>query len=212
MTNRVEIFERHNMRLGAIRIKYECDCKKTVVTRRKISNGVIQAWVQCCSCGRAVRSVRKADYDVNILPWFDEELKEHRRLVESAEWERERARFDQELAEFDDTENQRKEAEGKIWWEKYNQYLRSQQWHTLRKKVLERDGKTCQACLTREATQVHHLFYSLYNQLGFSAAFECVAICHTCHEKIHPHMAQIQHNMIASGHSPYLEGARNGHR
>jgi 5-methylcytosine-specific restriction endonuclease McrA len=94
------------------------------------------------------------------------------------------------------------------WWTKYNEYLLSTSWAAMRQRVLERDGGLCQSCLTRSATQVHHTSYDLYNQLGKSAAFELVAICHTCHAKIHPHMAEAQADI--AHYNPFLNGATNG--
>ena len=49
-------------------------------------------------------------------------------------------------------------------------------------KVMLRDKNICQACLTRQATDVHHLTYKhIYNE----PLFDLVAICRPCHEKLH---------------------------
>jgi len=74
----------------------------------------------------------------------------------------------------------------------------------MRSLVLQRDNHLCQACLSREATQVHHLSYRLFKEIGASAAFELVAICHRCHSKIHPHMADAQQEVIDSLRNPFL--------
>ena len=82
------------------------------------------------------------------------------------------------------------------WEELYAMYLASPHWYKMRNLVLDRDGHLCQACLCREASEVHHTSYTLYNRLGRSAAFELVAICHECHAKIHPHIAKAQAERI----------------
>lgn len=187
--------------------KYACDCANPMPARRMLSSGVVTVWLQCPHCGRGIRSVKKSVYNVPQLPEYDEQKYNDWRARHNAErsavWADLQERIQQTVAA---REAQRQE-QNQLWWSKYSEYLRSRQWHVLRNKVLERDGELCQACLTRKATQVHHLTYDLYNKLGSSAAFECVAICHLCHEKIHSDEAAAQHRMLSSGYSPYLNGA-----
>jgi 5-methylcytosine-specific restriction endonuclease McrA len=47
---------------------------------------------------------------------------------------------------------------------------------------LERDGHVCQACLSRKATQAHHLSYEF---VGHEPLFELVAVCDKCHDHLH---------------------------
>ena len=144
-------------------------------------------------------AVKKSGFNIDELPEFDSSLSE-------SWWERKNARHS-ELIE------QKRQNENEEWWRKYNQYLHSQAWYDIRKRVLERDGHLCQACLKNKATQAHHLSYSLYEQFGFSAAFELVAVCYKCHCKIHPHLAEAQHELSEAMHNPYLNGGQsNGHR
>lgn len=204
------IHQRHREESEALRSKHECTCSDTCITKRQLADGRLTAWLTCSDCGRAIRSVRKSEYDMDALPWFDESKRQQTWEARNAEYEALRQRHQEEWQCVQDQEKHLSVIEGRQWWIEYNRYLRSPQWHSLRKKVLERDGGICQACLSREATQVHHLFYDLYNQLGQSAAFECVAICYQCHVKIHPHMAEAQHQIVVSGYNPYLNGAYNG--
>jgi len=66
-------------------------------------------------------------------------------------------------------------------WDKYNEYLNSDKWKLKRKKVLERDNYLCQACLTNEAQEVHHL---TYNNIYDEPLYELISVCKRCHIKI----------------------------
>lgn len=187
----MNITERTN-RIREIEEQFSCDCQDAQATRRMTADGKLTVWLQCKRCGRAIKSLKKSDYTMDELPPFDPD--KNRNWYERAqkartevwqEWERKR--------------NEQREEQNQAWWEKYNQYLTTQAWHNLRQRVMERDNHTCQACLRRPATQVHHLSYHFYNELGGSAAFECIAICDQCHQKIHPHMADAQRLIFDGG-------------
>lgn len=203
MKTRDDLYSEHRERMEAIRARFDCDCLDLVMTRREVGERkIVTVWMQCRACGRAVKSVKKAGINLTSLPCFDESKRDNFLALRTDAYDRERKRQDKEVAAFQEESNRE-------WWQTYSTYLRSRQWHALRKKVLERDGQICQACLTRPATQVHHLSYDLFTKLGFSAAFECVAICYQCHTKIHPDMAEAQHGLVDSGYSPYLNGAQH---
>jgi 5-methylcytosine-specific restriction endonuclease McrA len=177
--------ERYLAAMEEIRQRFDCECQGAVPTRREIAGGATTVWLQCAACGRAIRSVKKAGHDLAALPAFDADRFEDRCAARYAEESAARERF-------------RAEATGAAavqdaaWWATYSGYLRSEKWQVLRRLVMARDGGQCQACLRRPAQQVHHLSYELYNRIGASAAFECVAICRRCHEAIHPDMAGAQ--------------------
>lgn len=181
--------------------EFACAHERSTPVRFIKSNGVVCVRVQCQQCGENLGEKRKADYCVDKLPMWDHELKQER--IENYR------RRQIELR--DQAESQRQAAiveQSQEWWEKYNAYLRSTQWHKMRQLVLDRDGNLCQACLTNKATHVHHVSYDLYNRLGKSAAFELVAICRLCHEQIHPHMSDAQDKLTL--YSPFLNGGTNG--
>lgn len=68
-----------------------------------------------------------------------------------------------------------------VFWPTYKRYLKSPEWSARRKLVLRRDNRTCQACLTAEATEAHHLTYRhVFNE----PLFDLVAICSPCHESV----------------------------
>lgn len=67
------------------------------------------------------------------------------------------------------------------WWAKYNAYLCSPEWRARRASVLKRDGGMCQACLERQAGEVHHLTYDhVFNE----PLFDLVAVCKSCHDRL----------------------------
>lgn len=68
------------------------------------------------------------------------------------------------------------------WMTRYELYLASEEWRLLRKKVLERDRQTCQACLVATATQVHHLTYV---RAGNEDLADLLSLCRPCHRGIH---------------------------
>jgi hypothetical protein len=66
--------------------------------------------------------------------------------------------------------------------ENYQIYIKSSEWFKIRKLVLKRDNYTCQGCLEKEATEVHHKNYDhLFNEI----LFDLVSVCKACHDKIH---------------------------
>jgi 5-methylcytosine-specific restriction endonuclease McrA len=75
-----------------------------------------------------------------------------------------------------------REAENAAWWDRYNNYLASEEWARLRGRILERDGGICRGCLVKKATQVHH---TTYKQVCDEFAFQLVSMCAECHERYH---------------------------
>lgn len=70
----------------------------------------------------------------------------------------------------------------------YARYLASDVWRRRRDKVMERDGGQCQGCLSRPASDVHHL---TYRHLYAEFAFELVSLCRACHERVHAEACEI---------------------
>lgn len=66
--------------------------------------------------------------------------------------------------------------------EAYADYLRSDAWKRRAAKILRRADGICEGCLTNQASEVHHLTYA---HIGHEFAFELVALCRACHERIH---------------------------
>jgi 5-methylcytosine-specific restriction endonuclease McrA len=75
----------------------------------------------------------------------------------------------------------------------YAEYLQSDVWREKRHQALERDEWTCQGCLERPATQVHHL---TYDHVGAELLFELVSVCDDCHERAHEERIALEERLI----------------
>ena len=159
-----------------------CEHKSTRPTRATKSNGVVCVYLQCQRCGERVGNEQpKRNYDVARLPVFDEALRDRMRRQDS---DARRAAWEQEQAD-----------RSAHWRRRYDDYLRSEHWRQLRRRVIARDSFQCQNCFCRVtdgSAHVHHLSYEGFNTVGHSFAFECVTLCRACHEDYHPHMQPAQ--------------------
>lgn len=152
----------------------ECRCAETVWVFRVIKGGTKQYGTQCLRCGKFTVTKKTAvpcqatlgEYDESLRDYF---LERRRRFYER--------RAEQNRAEWE----ARKEAESQEWWSRYEAYISSDAWREKRLRVLERDKWTCQACMRRRATQVHHL---TYKHLEHEPLFDLVSICTVCHEAL----------------------------
>jgi 5-methylcytosine-specific restriction endonuclease McrA len=59
----------------------------------------------------------------------------------------------------------------------------SEEYHLLRKKVLERDAWHCQICASSEDLQVHHL--TKRSSLGDDVLDNLITLCASCHKMQH---------------------------
>lgn len=66
--------------------------------------------------------------------------------------------------------------------QRYDDYLQSNHWKSLRKKALSRDGHRCAACYSSENLHVHHL---RYRHLYDVTKGDLVTLCANCHNKAH---------------------------
>jgi hypothetical protein len=150
-----------------------CEHEITKATRRKISNGTIIVSMQCQRCGSG-KAAKMSNYKMADLPEFDDSIRERYQQEIQVRWNRER---DQRMMEQLTKTGQ--------WWSNYTTYLKSLDWQTTRRVVIDRD-RVCQKCFIEAATQAHHLTYETYNKHGFTFPQECVALCYACHESLHP--------------------------
>lgn len=158
-----------------------CDHERVRATRATKSNGVVCVYVQCQKCGEKVREVSKKDYNVTVLPAFDEHL---RKVCRERRQEKRQELRDQWLAEYE----QERSDQDQQFWRTYSAYLKSEHWHILRRSVIQRDHSKCQNCfepVTERSAHVHHTSYVGFQRLGYSFAFECVTLCRPCHDAFH---------------------------
>lgn len=73
----------------------------------------------------------------------------------------------------------------------YNQRLSLPEWEVRRKEILNRDGKMCRSCSSRELLQVHHRQYHIVKFTGkFKDPWsydqsQLITLCKKCHEAGH---------------------------
>jgi len=65
----------------------------------------------------------------------------------------------------------------------YREYLRHPVFKAIRKQAITRANGICEMCKTKPVTEVHHLRYPKWGT--FDVPENLVAICHSCHCKIH---------------------------
>ncbi len=139
----------------------KCDKHEMVFVKRFKSNGGLLINMQCFECGEHDSKAYKKNLMDENTPDFSEELRD--KYYDNCRKTRESQRI----------------SEREIWFrDEYNPYLKSEKWNNKRLLVLKRDNYLCQACLTRKATEIHHLTYRhVFNE----PLFELVSICEPCH-------------------------------
>lgn len=147
-----------------------CAHERAEYRDRKIKGGSQQRIRQCLDCGKAVGNAVKLDADVDAPQW-DETLPER---ALGAMKERQEVIYKTALER-----TLKLEIDG---YADYEGYLASDTWAKKRHTVMIRDKGLCQACLSRDATEVHHL---TYERIFEEPMFDLVAICRICHAKLH---------------------------
>lgn len=153
-----------------------CDSPDLHHVKQIISGGGIQVKKQCKNCGQVtsnpIGGFSKEDREK--LPLLNAYLRDDR-YEQTSTYTRQ---FYQTISE---KRLEKKRA-------KYNDYLKTPEWKKKSTEVLKRDNHLCQSCLDAFATQVHHKSYQLEDLSGNVPAFDLVAICTPCHDKIHKTM------------------------
>ncbi|MDH0614216.1 MULTISPECIES: hypothetical protein [unclassified Agrobacterium] len=149
----------------------KCTDHDTFWCRRITSNGGVQIRQQCRICGHLLGGARKREPGDENLPLHDPDME---------------TRYN-ELREQEHLQILKKHArlqheKTSSWFDQYNDYLASDEWQQKRKLVFKRSGGMCEGCGLAEAKQVHHL---TYKHVGCEFLFELVAVCDSCHDRLH---------------------------
>lgn len=146
--------------------EWDCEHAQVVVRIRTIKGGSTQYVNQCLKCGSSVGNpLRKSDFAGELLQPFDIQLQDC--------WDQKRKDAVELLKE--------RFARG-VFFENYDEYLKSAEWASKRSKVLARANGVCEGCGDGAPNEVHHL---TYQHVGKEFLFELVALCHGCHERVH---------------------------
>lgn len=155
------------------RRRLDCVHQRCETRKKPIANGRFMFQKQCLDCGSGVGTAIAAAQVVDKSAEWDAAAA----AAYARSWDE---RDKHTMAEFDDVAAQRTLKQDE-WWAKYNAYLCSPDWRAIRSAVLKRDGGVCQACLERQAGEVHHLTYDhVFNE----PLFDLVAVCKPCHDKL----------------------------
>lgn len=165
-----------------------CDIPALHPVKLITSASTIQVRNQCQNCG---------DLRPNSLGGFTKEQREKLPLVDQSKREQRQNRWGEMVKSFWDKVSSKRVQQQALskeqWMHQYNAYLNSPAWKAKRLDILKRDNYLCQCCLNAYATQVHHKSYQFVDLKGNEPAFDLVAICVPCHEKIEA-MKKLQRN------------------
>lgn len=160
-----------------------CDVPEYHAVKMVTQGGTIQVKEQCKNCGN-VRPNAIGGYDKDArqkLPEMDINAREQRQELYSKQYQEFYKQVNEKRNKKDVS---RRDQIRNNWFKNYNNYLDSPTWREKRALVLRRDGNLCQCCLKNTATQVHHKSYEFVDLQGSEPAFDLVAICTPCHDKI----------------------------
>jgi hypothetical protein len=145
----------------------ECLHPNQEIRWRKDAIGRVVVLGQCLDCGIATTQFLKKE----LLP------------AGASEWD---ASWDTRRTEAFEAERMSREIDfskaREEHAERYREYLKTDGWRRKRDHILRRDEYLCQGCLSRPATQVHHL---TYEHIFEEFALELVSLCGHCHARIH---------------------------
>jgi 5-methylcytosine-specific restriction endonuclease McrA len=162
------------------------ECCKTptyIPVKQLTTSGSIQVKEQCQNCGNVKASAigGYSKEQKEALPILNTPLRELRYTMLQQQYQDANKKVHEGRSRLYE---QKREDRRSNWLEEYSKYLSSPVWRNKRDLVLKRDNYLCQACLKNYATQVHHKSYEFVDLAGSEPAFDLVAICTPCHERI----------------------------
>jgi len=150
--------------------KPPCSCSDEQPRTRTLNDGRVIFGLQCINCGKWTAK-SKSSFSIFPTIAFDESI---------------RVKFQERLNLFRESQASKRRSD---WFAWYSDYLKTPQWQSKRLAVLKRDRYLCQGCMSRRASQVHHLSYE---HCGNELLWELTSVCDDCHKKIHPHMQEAE--------------------
>jgi hypothetical protein len=138
------------------------------VHRKNRRGGGAQYWRVCMDCHVLVNGLDGPFKRSAVPGWEEIPLQSYAEVAEFL-----RPAHEERFEKYDSFK--------KDWWRAYNDYLKSSEWGTKRRLVMERDNGTCRRC-SSEAEHVHHLNY---DRVGNESMDDLVAFCAGCHRWVH---------------------------
>ncbi len=139
-------------------------------------NGVWIRRVVCFNCRTLIGGNKKKGDDFDTLKKYYQEKYKQDQEERSASYQT-LNNYIRKLSE--DFREQQKDK----WWAWYSEYLNTPKWAAIRSRVLMRENGICQGCEISPAVHVHH---TTYDNVGDELLFQLVALCVSCHSKLHP--------------------------
>lgn len=65
-----------------------------------------------------------------------------------------------------------------------NDYLKSEEWKTIRERIIRKSEGVCEKCREAPCTDVHHMDYRILKIPGFGTRNELIALCRPCHDLV----------------------------
>jgi len=151
--------------------EFACTHPDSAVRKNVKSNGAVNYYRQCLSCGENLEHLRQNDLSADVKASaqpLDRELRREWWIRQTTIW---KMFYDAARKEEHDQFTKLRE-----------EYMRTPQWRSIRVKVFSRCDNWCEGCGDAPATEVHHL---TYDRLGAEMLFDLVGVCRSCHERIH---------------------------
>jgi hypothetical protein len=153
----------------------DCSHEREAICEVTYASGTKHYRRQCQTCGAKLGTpLAKSKVETHDLVPFQPNLQEQYQ----AERSKERAGIVQKHIDL------QKKLSGEFS-AAYKDHLKSEFWKKTRIKVINRAGGLCEGCLEREATDIHH---QTYEHLGYEFMFELLAVCDSCHRRLHEHL------------------------
>lgn len=148
-----------------------CSCAgETARLTRRLINSAVTVHCQCETCGRSLTgSLKRAEH------WFFQDYAEWDDGLSDRYWQAQQPALAANAVAKSQAYEQRRD-------EYRNEFLRSREWREMRDRVMNRAGRTCEACLAAPAIDVHHV---TYRQGIMPPAWLLKAVCRSCHDALH---------------------------
>lgn len=150
---------------------WQHSCPSGGIVLRVLKNQTRVYVEQCKLCGRQIKAHKKQDAASACVGDWSDELGRRWREAQSKEYDRRIARIQKE------TQEKRTQARNER-----NAYYSTNKWKEIRKQVLKRAKGVCEGCGIYYPSDIHH---TTYNNFGNEFLFELVALCRSCHERVH---------------------------
>jgi len=147
-----------------------CRHVRTEIRKKEFVNGTTNFGWQCLDCGAhggPQTWMKKCDAPGDA-PLWDENISDTvwKQRLQAQEEEKLRSRA--------------------AFFEEHNEYMRTAEWQSLRRRLAERENHLCQGCRRVPGSVAHHLTYVRFKK---ELLIDLAWLCNDCHERCHAHLA-----------------------